>query len=116
MTEPTDVQIHEYANKLPEVYRCILSSFPATNSRRRYGSGLTLGTIDTYLKSNYRPYVESDTEIALGQLVERDFLEEASEPIPYYTPTALGERLIMAITGVVPVPQTVPNLPELTWA
>ena len=125
MAEPTEAQLKQYAETLPEIYKSTLRSFVTyTKSRgislaplpRRMGTALTLETIDERLQEHYDHYLSGDTEDALAKLVSRGFIEECDEPILNYKPTTLGERLIAALTDKQPVPAELPELPETAWA
>lgn len=121
MAEPTDEQLKSYAESLPDVYRAVLDSYVQYNSngyplRRRGGAMLTLETIEERMMIRYPLFRSGDAEAALDRLVEKGLVSEVSEPILHYKPTALGERLITAITGGEHVPEDVPQLPDLVWA
>jgi len=77
---------------------------------------LTLDTLDERLKDRYAQFREGDTEEALERLTAKGFVDCVTDPILHYKPTPLGERLITAITGEEPIPEQVPELPDLVWA
>ena len=129
MAEPTDEQLKSYADKLPEVYRTALGAF-----LQRYEDGTAVRRAETPVKLSWirsevheihPAYHEPDVKALLNQLVQRNFLQECGSPTGIekyamdqfrrYVPTALGERLIAAVTGVEPVPELIPALPEPVW-
>lgn len=126
MAEPTDEQLKQYAGKLPEIYKATLGAFVTYDefpnglgkfpNRRRAGTALTIETIDERLQEYYPHYRVGDTEDALAKLRSRGFVVESEDPILNYKPTALGERLIAALTGLQPIPEELPELPEPAWA
>ena len=121
MAEPTDEQLKAYADKLPEVFRATLDAFVEHNRnghplRRRGGAMLTMETLDERMAERFPLYRIGDTEAALIRLADKGLVSEILEPIIHYKPTALGERLISAITGGEHVPEDVPELPDLVWA
>ena len=125
MAEPTDEQLKQYVERLPVVFKATLECFVPHSvipgfgkiaHPRRAGAALTFDTIDERLRENYSHYRIGDTEDALDKLRVRGFVVEFEEPILNYKPTELGERLIAALTGEQPVPEELPELPELVWA
>ena len=139
-TEPTDEQLQAYADRLPGIYREVMASFPNSSPNRRVGDGLYLSSIDGRLQeimpADYRTH---DLTRAVAQLEARRFLSrDAGSPStprfgvfpdysaivaqalrddgdPFLAPTALGERLITALTGHTPAERDIPPLPEPTW-
>ena len=129
MAEPTNEQLKAYADKLPDVYRTALAAFIQRYedgiSVRRAGTSVKFSRIRTEVQEVHPALQDTDVKTMLDQLLGRDFLKLN---LPYdhedftnfqfwdYIPTLLGERLIAAVTGVEPVPEAIPALPEPVWA
>jgi hypothetical protein len=127
MPEPTDEQLKHYAAELPKIYKYVLEAFAKASVRRRAGEPLPISVINQWvmLKDDY--FRMGDVEEAIKNLRERGFLtlyfdedthdwdangEIISDDVQ---PTELGEKLITALTGIGPVRNVVPKLPELAW-
>ena len=129
MAEPTDEQVKKYADKLPEVYRTALGAFLQRYEDgiavRRAGTSVYFSRIRTEVLEVHPALQDPDVKTMLDQLVERVFLKEnyphdhedwTNYQFRNYVPSLLGERLIAAVTGVEPVPEAIPALPEPAWA
>lgn len=114
MPVPTDEQLREYAEKLPAIYKAILSAYPAVAPGRREGDGLTADSIREHVEEVHPDERSEDVPAGLNQLEERGFLSSAKR-WSFYSPTSLGERLIVVLTGHVPAPVGPPPLPVPTW-
>lgn len=111
---PTDEQLREYAEKLPQIYRDVLATFPAINPERKAGYGLTVETVLDHLIDSDRGYDTADVQDALAKLEERGFLT-LHRKMAWYAPTQLGERLVTVLTGHTPRSSGAPPLPVPTW-
>lgn len=111
---PTDEQLREYAEQLPQIYRDVLAAFPGVNPDRKSGYGLTVETILDHLIDSDCGHDTADVQDALRKLEERGFLT-ANRPMAWYSPTTLGERLVTVVTGHTPRPSGAPPLPVPTW-
>ncbi len=130
MAEPTEEQLKAYAGKLPEVYRTALWAFIQTfddgAAVRRAGTNVRLSWIESEVREAHPAYHSADVVKILDQLEQRGFVKNlgtqyGDAPVLHdaycrYAPTVLGERLIAAVTGIEPVPESVPKLPEPVWA
>jgi hypothetical protein len=110
---PTDEQVREYADKLPDIYRHVLSAFPGAAPTRRAGDGLTADTLHDYIEEQFPDDRHNDVFDAVLKLTDRGFLTRQNKVI--FSPTPLGERLIRAVTGHVPSPEGIPELPVPSW-
>ena len=113
MPEPTDQQLREYAEKLPDIYREILAVFPAASPFRRTGDGLTGETIEEYVTDKNPDIRADDVFEALTNLVNQQFLDCSHNII--FQPSPIGERLITIVTGRAPRKIPIPDLPAPTW-
>lgn len=109
---PKPEQLTAYSEKLPSIYRDILSAF-AAGPERTEGDPVAAATIKAVL-ADKGPYTEPEIDAALGKLVEGRFLLEP-EFMERFAPTAVGEALIATLTGKPARPVTVPELPAPTW-
>ncbi len=130
MAEPTDEQLKQYADKLPQVYRtaldAFLQKFDDGTAVRRAGTHVRFSWIRSEVNETHPALHDQDVKLMLDQLVRHGFLKEFAirgvdetfdeNQFRHYTPTPLGERLISAVTGIVPVPELIPSLPEPAWA
>lgn len=130
MAEPTDEQLKEYGDKLPEVYRTALAAFIQIfddgTAVRRAGTQVGFPRICSEVLEAHPALSDADVKAILDQLINHSFIKDV---VPYkgledfpgnqfrrYVPTLLGERLIRAVTGIEPVPEAIPALPEPAWA
>ncbi len=116
MAEPTDEQLLYYAVELPQIYRDILTAFPATDPSRRRGDAIGVERIQQALpgtKSDPKRPSLRDVKEAISNLRFEEILEETGFEGVY--PTELGERLIEKLTGVKAAVRVVPPLPVPTW-
>ena len=111
---PSDEQIKEYADKLPEIYRDVLSAFPGENPTRRDGDGLLPESIESHVHFLNSDHREGDVTAAVARLTDRGFFEVDAR-FGEVRPTPLGERLIAAVTGRRPAPVSIPDLPVPSW-
>jgi hypothetical protein len=109
---PTDVEIRAYADRLPAIYRTVLSAFPRVSPKRRVGDGLSADTILEFIEEESE-YRADDAGDALRRLIAGGFLTESRNIL--IAPTPLGEQLIVAVSGHAPVPEGIPELPVPTW-
>ena len=116
MNQPTDQQIADYASNLPAVYKAVLKSFVVDPGHRRVGDALTRESIDIGTRSHFAHYRSGDTDDAIKKLIQRNILESVIGFTKQYRPTEIGERLITALTGNIPIPAELPDVPKLTWA
>ena len=128
MAEPTDEQLKQYADKLPWVYRTALEAFIQKyedgTAVRRAGTPVKYQRIRAAVIDLHPAIEDDDMDSLLQQLVEKGFLIRIAQdvvsffarPNQRYIPTPLGERLIQAVTGIEPVPEALPELPQPAWA
>ena len=130
MAEPTDEQLKEYGDKLPGVYRTALFAFiQIFDDRiavRRAGTQISFPRICSRVLEVHPAFSDADVKAILDQLINHNFIKDVIpdkvfEDFPVdqfrrYVPTLLGERLIRAVTGIEPVPEAIPALPEPAWA
>ncbi len=115
MPEPTDEQLKDYAKKLPELYKHIFQVITKRDLNRRYGDGFTRDYIEVCIVDEQTDIRYSDVSDAVDQLIDRNFFQiQPSRPQMVYL-TPLGERLMTAVTGIVPRPAQVEKLPAPTW-
>lgn len=84
----------DYVETVPEIYKDILAAFPRFNAVRGPGSGLAFQSIWSILDDDY---TEGEVEAACRELARNGVVEIRNEIFVH--PTAVGERLIEAITG-----------------
>ena len=130
MAEPTDEQLKQYAEKLPDVYRTALGAFIQVfddgTAVRRAGTQVAFSRITSEVLELHPALSEQDVKTVLDQLIKAHFIKDVApykglEDFPTdqfrrCVPTPLGERLIAAVTGIEPVPELIPALPEPVWA
>jgi hypothetical protein len=109
---PTDQQLKDYVQSLPEIYVHILRAFPDLEPNRRQGYGLFLQTIADDFDMNTSIRFGIDEVILACQELERHGLVEIKNNI-FVHPTPLGERLIAQIAGPQAPPVRVDPLPAL---
>lgn len=114
MAEPTDVQLRDYAAKLPQIYKDLLAAIPKIDSNRRSGDPVKVFDIEVMLVSEAKDVRIHDVPDAINQLISQKFLRGVGG-YNYCAPTVLGERLITLITNHVPRPASIPALPEPSW-
>jgi hypothetical protein len=118
---PSDEQIRQYCDKLPQIYKDVLSSFPEINSARREGDQLTEQSIVEHLIGEDNDYLQLEITDAVEQLTGKGFLTSNPYDVPSRSgirtvrPTIIGERLISSITGKSARPSKIPELPVPTW-
>ncbi len=114
---PPSPKLKEYAESLPKIYRDIMSAFPAVEPDRHPGYGLALTSITTHVSVGTGRFSQSrfakanaSLEVAAERLEEAGLVELRNGF--FLHPTPLGERIITALTGHVPSPDPVPDLPS----
>lgn len=107
---PTDKEILDYAQSLPEIYREIFATFPRMVPTRRIGYGLAFQSIASDFADRGLPYKIGEIILA-GERLQQHGLVEIKHQI-FLQPTELGERVITALTGQQAPPVTVPDLPS----
>ena len=115
MNHPNDEQLRQYSQKLPDIYQAILKAFPLTVPLRRVGDGLAEESILDSLLDTAPEVLSDEVSEALDQLTVKGFLSQHPK-LRFFSPTALGERLITILTGNIARKKGVPPLPELTWS
>ena len=112
---PTDAELQEYAARLPDIYRDILSAFPEVEPARRAGYGLAVQTLTMHFYNKRLSHRLEEVDEACRELTDNGFFEIRNGIFVH--PTELGERLIAAVTGRRPRPSEprVPQLPKKTW-
>ncbi len=111
---PTVNEVAAYGKQLPQIYRDIMSAFPAIEPRRRAGYGLAFQTLTMHFINTDRHWLLGDVQEACKRLSESGFIEIRNGIFAH--PTELGEQLIMALTGAQPVPtNAIPQLPAHSW-
>ncbi len=114
---PTAAQMEEYRQKLPSIYKDIMSAFPAEEPRRRAGYGLTLQALVVRFSNTQgriTRWTSEEVKEACYRLIDSGFLKINERELFTY-PTALGERLITALTGLHPVTEDIGVLPPHPW-
>ena len=84
----------DYVTSLPDIYREVLSAFPALEPSRKAGYGLAYQTLYEHLQDRH----------TLGEIIEacRQMQEGAAVEIKnklFVHPTSLGEEIIAELTG-----------------
>jgi hypothetical protein len=110
---PTDDELRTYANDLPPIYRDVLAAFPAVDPDRKAGYGLAYQTLTAHFAERGPSYGLGQVKQACEQLAGAGFLEVKHGFFAH--PTALGERLIAALTGRAAPAEQVPALPKPAW-
>jgi hypothetical protein len=92
----------DYINSLDPIYRDILAAFPRLEPGRKAGYGLAYGTLFEGLQSRY----------SLGLIAEACQEMEKGGAVTikngfFVHPTALGEEIIAATTGVKPAEESI---------
>lgn len=138
MAEPTDEQLRDYAAKLPQIYKDILTAFPEINPERQVGEFLVGDSILMHVVEKSESYDVAyrifDLQRAVAKLGLQDFLffydyKRGERPLASalmenfidlgelrIMPTTLGERLIEILSQTKAIPSTVPELPTLSWS
>ncbi len=119
MKEPTDQQLKEYWENLPDYFRQVFRTFLFQDQSKmtyRVGRRLTFSTLHAELYSFHDAYLETDTARVLDQLVENDLLNEHEGGVLSYSLTPLGEKLLVAAFQPMVVEQKIPSLPAFSWA
>lgn len=119
MKEPTDQQLKEYWENLPDYFRQVFRKFLFEDRSKltyRVGRRVTFSTIHSELYSMHDAYLETDTARVLDQLVENNLLNEHEDSVLCYSLTLLGEKLLVAAFHPTVVEQKVPSLPAFSWA
>jgi hypothetical protein len=85
---------HDYVTSLPDIYREVLSAFPALEPSRKTGYGLAYQTIYEHLQDSR----------TLGEIIEacRQMQEGGAVEVKnqlFVHPTPLGEEIIAELTG-----------------
>ncbi len=100
------IALVEYAKTLPEIYRDVLSTFPAVEPSRKAGYGLAFQTIFEALKQKR----------SLGEIIAACEKMQVAGVVEimhrmFVHPTLLGEEIISAVTGKEAQPDIVPEFP-----
>ena len=118
---PSDEQIREYLDSLPQVYKDVLTSFVEIKQDRREGDGLTTQTILDHLSEKETPFRERDYQEAIEQFAAKGFFQNDPRPqfgggfFPFVHPSPICERLIASLTGEKAKPAKIPDLPVPVW-
>jgi hypothetical protein len=111
---PTDQEIAAFAKQMPAIYRDILMAFPVIDPGRKAGYGLAAQTIAMHFANTGKSHSVGDVLAACMAFATSGFVEVKNGF--FIHPTALGERLIAAVTGKPAAPVAgVPPLPAPTW-
>ena len=84
----------EYVDNLAEIYRDVLGAYPAFDSTRKVGYGLSYQSLYSALEGKY---TIGQIMTACENMAEVDLMVISNRI--FACPTALGEELIAAITG-----------------
>jgi hypothetical protein len=111
---PSDLEMADYAQRLPPIYRAIMAAFPAIDPGRNAGYGLAIQTLAMHFANTRSGYSFGEVQEACLQLEHRGFIEIKNGIFAH--PTELGEQLIAVVTNR---PRAsgpgVPQLPTPTW-
>ncbi len=111
---PSDAQMADYAERLPPVYRDIVTAFPTIEPCRKAGYGLAFQTLAMHFANTRRGYSLGEVQEACERLAEHGFIEIKNGIFAH--PTDLGEQLITVVTGKPRASSSdLPRLPARTW-
>lgn len=110
---PTDAELAAYAQKLPPIYRDILTAYSEIEPGRTRGSGHAFQTLAAHFFNRRLEHTLVEVQEACRRLADRGFFEIRNEIFAH--PTALGEHLIAILTGKPTRELHVPELPQPTW-
>jgi hypothetical protein len=113
MKEPTDEQLREYVEKLPEIYKAVFRVF-SRDEFRRAGDAIPVYRVHDELVDEEKDIRIQDVSDAISNLIGNGFVQKHGQP--FICPTQLGERMIELISGIKPRTQSIPELPQPTWA
>ncbi len=111
---PTTEQLKAYADKLPAIYREILTAMHAADPHRRYGVGIDAQAFWNQLLQLVSEYSRTDYRYAIERLEARGFLEYQDET-GFWKLADVGEELMAAVTGKRAPKVVVPDLPHPNW-
>jgi len=113
---PTPVQLKEYADSLPPIYRDILAAFGrAASPYRHYMEGMSVDVLLTELVNGKAKRTEAEVYSALEKLEREGFFRLDVSDLAYVSPTALGEELLEVVSGKKADMVPVPDLPKPNW-
>lgn len=95
----------QYVSNLPGIYRDVLAAYPAFDPTRKVGYGLSYQSLYSALEGKYNL---GQIKTACENMAEVDLM--VIRHSMFACPTALGEELIVAITGD---PMPVPDVPPI---
>lgn len=109
---PSDQELADYAASLPDIFRDIMTAYPAVEPSRSAGYGLAFQTLAAHFVNAGKPWSFEDVQVACNDLADGGFVEIRNGIFAH--PTPLGERLIATLTGAKPArSRGVPLLPPL---
>ena len=115
MPDPTDDQLRDYAAQIPQIYKDLLAAIPAIDQNRRTGDPVPRLQLEDRLVDEGRDIRIADVQTAMDELMLQKFIRFVSGS-NYVVPTPIGERLITILTNHQPRPETIPKLPQPSWA
>jgi hypothetical protein len=130
MAEPTDEQLRDYIDKMPQIYKDVLAAFPDIAPTRRRGEAILCESISGYVAEQDNDYRLADIDSAIEELIKkgvlrrsiddpsrREFHQEYKKMFPDEVfPLPIGERIIKLLTGKDVYHFELPRLPEFTWS
>jgi hypothetical protein len=106
---PTTHALDDYVQRLPALYREILSAFPRIEPTRRAGYGLAFQSLSADFEERGVNHSVGEIILACQELAKYGLVEIKHNIFVH--PTARGEELIAALTGHQPAELSVEPLP-----
>src|SRR5438552_18428837 len=110
---PTAAELQKYVKSLPQLYRDILTAYPAIDPARKAGYWLAFPTLAAYFANRKIGHAIHEIQEARQRLAEKGFVEIRNGIFAH--PTELREQLIAAASGKRATALTIPELPTPTW-